>query len=351
MRSLSPYAFFLSFLCCLPAHAAETKPPPQVTIAEGNACMGDDKSRKQTEEAARKEATRRAAEQVLSLVRSETVVRDMALEKDLISAFTQAKIRILDEMETRWDKEGCYHYKIRAEVTPEPKTMERIRTARMAGTQDSEDTVVWNETLEGRRLAMVDDFIARYPLSPHLDEAKALRDTLVAEFPRTPGHYIAATSTGLHFKPREGSAKVATLAAGDVVTVVETPDKDWAEVKRDYGVAYTHFADLRPVGEEELKAWKHCLDTKDVMELQRFVADYPMGSLAPKARELIGSIQVRQTAEAAMSQADREEIAFWNQVTRTRDLRDVREYRRRWPHGKFDKESLSLLIELTSKSK
>ena len=156
---------------------------------------------------------------------------------------------------------------------------------------------------------------------------------------------------GLHFKPRDGSAKVATLAAGDVVTVVDAPDKDWAEVKRDYGVAYAHFADLRPVGEDELKAWRHCLETKDIMELQRFIASYPMGSLTPKARELIGSIQVRQTAEATMSQADREEIAFWNQVTRTRDLRDVREYRRRWPHGKFDKESLSLLIELTSRSK
>ncbi len=330
--------------------SAETSEPNQKTIAEGNACMGDDKSRKQTEEAARKEATRRASEQVLSLVRSTTMIKDMALEQDLIAAYTQAQVRVLEEIERRWDKD-CYHYKIRAAVTPEPVKMGRFHAALGAGSQKAEDNVAWNETQEARRLALVDDFIARYPLSAHLEEAKGLRDTLVAEYPRTPGQYIAITTTSLHFKPRDKSAKVATLASGDVVTVAEAADNDWAEVKRDYGMAYGRFADLRPVGKEELAVWQRCRDAKDIQQLESFIAAYPLSSLGPKARELIVSIHARQTTEASISQADREEIAFWNLVTRSRDLRDVREYRRRWPHGKFDRESLSLLIELTTKSK
>jgi hypothetical protein len=40
-----------------------------------------------------------------------------------------------------------------------------------------------------------------------------------------------------------------------------------------------------------------------------------------------------------MSPRDSEEIALWNRCLNTRDLQCAREYRRRFPNGKFEKES------------
>jgi len=347
--TILPCALGLALLAG-PAWSQSLPDKPIVTIAEGSSCMGDDKSRKQTEEAARAESRRRAAEQALSLVRSETVIRDFALEKDLIAAYTQAKVRLLDELDSRWDKD-CYFYRIRAEVSPEPKAMEKIIAAKASGGVESDESIAWAATQENQRLAQLDDFIARYPLSAHLGEAKALRDALVAEYPRGGGNYIAAAKTALHFKPRHKSARIGQIEEGESVEVVKAHDNDWAEVKLDYGVAYVLFADLRPVGKDELETWKRARDSQNVRQLQDFIAAYPLSHLAPHARAGIEAIQDRGSSKNDLSQKDKEEIAFWNLAGKSRDVRDVREYRRRWPNGKFEKESLALLIELTSKTK
>jgi hypothetical protein len=155
----------------------------------------------------------------------------------------------------------------------------------------------------------------------------------------------------MRFKPNPKSAVVATVAPGDALEVGRAVNEEWAEVKRDFGVAYVPFMDLRPVGRDELEAWVRCQQSKNIQQLQTFLGDFPNSPLVLRARQLLDAAQSRLVAEASLSQADKEEIAFWNMVKKTRDVRDVREYRRRWPQGKFDKESLSLLIELTSQSK
>ncbi len=350
---LSFAGLFLAAWAADAAAAPPTTPPKdllQITVAEGSACMGDDKSRKQTEEMARKEATRRASEQVLSLVKSETVVKDMALANDLIAAYSQAQVRVLEELESRWDSQGCYFYKIRAEVTPESKNLGRIQGLSGDSGKISEEDRLWAEIQEQPHLVEVDGFIASYPLSPRLAEAKGLRDSLVAAMPRKPGHYIAVAPASLHFKPRPQSASIGTVQPWQVIEVVETTDAVWAKVRRDFGMAYARFANLRPVAEEELASWDRCSKVEDIGRLQVFLATYPQSPLSWKARAMIASMQTRQTADGLMGQADREEVSFWKRATETRDLRDVREYRRRWPRGKFDRESLDLLIELTNKA-
>jgi len=47
-----------------------------IVEAEGYACLGEDKSRRQTEQEAMADAKRKAIEQVSAYVTSETVVRD-----------------------------------------------------------------------------------------------------------------------------------------------------------------------------------------------------------------------------------------------------------------------------------
>lgn len=101
-----------------------------ITEAEGYACMGDDKSRKQTEQQAMADVKRNAADKVLTYIKSETRVKDSMLEKDIIDAYANASIHVVEEIEKGWYKDAstgdCYRIKIKADVTPDEKTMKRI---------------------------------------------------------------------------------------------------------------------------------------------------------------------------------------------------------------------------------
>ena len=109
-----------------PLHAAQST----ITDAEGYACMGADKSRRQTEQQALSEAKRNAVERTLSYIKSETMIKDFQLEKDVIGAYTNAAIKIVQELEKGWYKDAssgdCYRVKIKAEVTPDEKAMQKI---------------------------------------------------------------------------------------------------------------------------------------------------------------------------------------------------------------------------------
>jgi hypothetical protein len=107
-----------------PLYAAQST----IVDVDGNACMGDDKSRKQTEQAAANDAKRIAAERALTYLKSETQVKDFAVEKDLVNAYAQATVKIIQELEKSWFKDAnsgdCYRIRIRAEIVPDEKAME-----------------------------------------------------------------------------------------------------------------------------------------------------------------------------------------------------------------------------------
>ncbi len=104
----------------------------QSTIAqgEGYACMGEDKSKRQTEQAAEADAKRKAMESASSYIKSETHVKDFELEKDLVSAYTNATLKNIRVLEKGWYKDpssgDCYKIKISAEVVPDEKAMEKV---------------------------------------------------------------------------------------------------------------------------------------------------------------------------------------------------------------------------------
>lgn len=101
-----------------------------ITESEGYACMGEDKSRKQTEVAATADAKRKAAEYTLTYLKSETQVKDFELQKDLIEAYANASIKIIQEIEKGWYKDAtmgdCFKIKIKAEVIPDEKAIEKV---------------------------------------------------------------------------------------------------------------------------------------------------------------------------------------------------------------------------------
>lgn len=93
-----------------------------IVDADGYACMGEDKSRKQTEEYALLDVKRKAGELAVTYLKSETQVKNFTFEKDIMNAYTNATVRILQEIDKGWYKDvsmgDCYKIKIKAEVAP-----------------------------------------------------------------------------------------------------------------------------------------------------------------------------------------------------------------------------------------
>ncbi|MBM4330158.1 MAG: DUF4384 domain-containing protein [Deltaproteobacteria bacterium] len=125
-----------------------------ITEAEAYACMGYDKSRKQTEEEALTNAKRKAVEFVSTYIKSETRVKDFQLEKDLIEAYANATVKVIQEMEKSWYRDpssgDCFKLKIKAEVLPDEKAMTKI--AREKGSADDPsaplNVQVWTDKKE-----------------------------------------------------------------------------------------------------------------------------------------------------------------------------------------------------------
>jgi len=114
-------------------HAAQSA----IAEAEGSACMGDDRSRKQTEQAALTDAKKKAVERTSTYIRNETEVKNFVVEKDLISAYANAEVKVLQELDRSWYKDPstgeCFKMRIKAEVIPDVRTMETLaRDSRFA---------------------------------------------------------------------------------------------------------------------------------------------------------------------------------------------------------------------------
>jgi len=101
-----------------------------ITEAEGYACMGEDRSRRETERAALEAAKRNAIEFASTYMTSETHIKDFELEKDLVSAYANATVKVIKELEKGWYKDAksgdCFRVKIKVEVIPDEKAMDKV---------------------------------------------------------------------------------------------------------------------------------------------------------------------------------------------------------------------------------
>ena len=99
-----------------------------ITQAEGEACMGRDKSRSQTEEVALESAKRLAADYSSTHITSSTVVENFQLKEDIVKAFNEAEVKVLEILEKAWEEApgDCYTIKIRAEVIPAPAPIQAV---------------------------------------------------------------------------------------------------------------------------------------------------------------------------------------------------------------------------------
>lgn len=125
-----------------------------ITESEGYACMGEDKSKKQTEQTALADAKKKAIEQVSVYIKSETHVKNFEFEKDLTSAYSNATVKVIQEIEKGWYKDSsagdCYKVKIKAEVIPDEKAIEKISKGSQAADDPSAplSVNVWTDKKE-----------------------------------------------------------------------------------------------------------------------------------------------------------------------------------------------------------
>lgn len=97
-----------------------------IVEVEASVCLGQERSRAQTEKLALAEAKRTASEYAMTHISSETNVENGRLVEDLIKAYSKATVRVLEELEKGWRQtdgsagfvDACYYVKIKAEVVP-----------------------------------------------------------------------------------------------------------------------------------------------------------------------------------------------------------------------------------------
>jgi len=127
------FAILVCLLISVTSYATQSK----IVTSTGKACMGDDKSRKQTEQEALIDAKRRAIEYTLTRLKTETTVKNFQFEKDLIEAYAHASVRIIEEQGRAWFRDeasgDCFKTAIKAEVIPQEEKIEVVaKNARMA---------------------------------------------------------------------------------------------------------------------------------------------------------------------------------------------------------------------------
>jgi hypothetical protein len=118
--------FLLFFLIPLHLHASQST----IVEVDGQACMGYDKSKKQTEDEALTHAKKKAVQHAATYIKSESRVKDFELEKDLVEAYSNATVKVIQELTRTWYRDlslgDCCQVKIKAEVIPDIEAMERI---------------------------------------------------------------------------------------------------------------------------------------------------------------------------------------------------------------------------------
>ncbi len=130
------YTLFSLMLSTTAAFAGQST----IVDADGTACMGDDRSRKQTGQAALLEAKQKAVEQVSTYLKSESEVKNFLLEKDLLAAYAHAEVKLIQELSKDWYKDpnsgDCLKLTIKAEVIPNRAAMEALAKQAPAAADD-----------------------------------------------------------------------------------------------------------------------------------------------------------------------------------------------------------------------
>lgn len=149
MQKIFITLFFLVFMISN-LYAAQST----IIESEGYACMGEDKSIKQTESAAMADAKDKAAKNASTYIKGETKVKDAQLIKDIIEAYNNATVAVDKELEKGWYTDPslgkCYKVKIKANVVPDENVMKKVSQASIEDPSAPLNVKVWTDKKEYR---------------------------------------------------------------------------------------------------------------------------------------------------------------------------------------------------------
>jgi len=126
----------------------------QSTILEsdGYACMGEDKSMKDTERAAIADAKDKASKNASTYIKGETKLKDAQLANDIIAAYNSATVVVDKEIEKGWYTDPslgkCYKIKIRANVIPDEKAMKKTSQETIDDPSAPLNVQIWTDKKE-----------------------------------------------------------------------------------------------------------------------------------------------------------------------------------------------------------
>ena len=126
----------------------------QSTILEsdGYACMGEDKSMKDTERAAIADAKDKASKNASTYIKGETKLKDAQLANDIIAAYNSATVVVDKEIEKGWYTDPslgkCYKLKIRANVIPDEKAMKKTSQETIDDPSAPLNVQIWTDKKE-----------------------------------------------------------------------------------------------------------------------------------------------------------------------------------------------------------
>ena len=123
--------------------------------SEGYACMGEDKSMKETERTAMVDAKDKAAKNAATYIKGETKVKDSQLVKDIIEAYNNATVVVDKELEKGWYTDPslgkCYKVKIKANVIPDEKAMKKVSETTIEDPSAPLTVKVWTDKKNTRK--------------------------------------------------------------------------------------------------------------------------------------------------------------------------------------------------------
>ena len=141
-------ALLLNVLMLSNLYAAQST----IIESEGYACMGEDKSMKQTERTAMADAKDKAAKNAATYIKGETKVKDSQLVKDIIEAYNNATVVVDKELEKGWYTDPslgkCYKVKIKANVIPDEKAMKKVSETTIEDPSAPLTVKVWTDKKE-----------------------------------------------------------------------------------------------------------------------------------------------------------------------------------------------------------
>ncbi|MDX8395946.1 MAG: DUF4384 domain-containing protein [Mariprofundaceae bacterium] len=120
--------------------------------AEGMACLDYTKSQKQTEIEAMTDAKRKASEQASTYIKSHSDMVDFEVQKDLVQAFSDTTVRMLQILGKSWHQEDslgkCYHLRIQAEVIPNEVAMQKVESKTIEDPTAPLNVKIWTDKSE-----------------------------------------------------------------------------------------------------------------------------------------------------------------------------------------------------------